>query len=203
MAESDDDTRFLKGSDLAKLLAGKERATRTFQIEGRLAGQDLCVRALSLDESEQANSEAIKHLSARCNWTREDFFNDSGAAIYHQEVRLQIIARALVSPKDTSRTFAKDADEARKILEPDEVLAIFEVYCEFQEERSPIRRAKTWAEVEAAADALGKGLTSVESLPRYDSTTLRAIITSLVAWARTRTRPSSSDTSPPTDSPDA
>ena len=199
-----DEDRFLKGSDLAKLLAGKQRPTRTFQLEaGRFAGQDLCLRALSLEEAEAANADAIKQLTSRAGWTREDFFNDAGTAIYHQELRLQVIARALVSPRDPSVSFAKDADEARKILEPDEVMAIYEIYAEFQEERSPIRRAKTWAEVEGMADALGKGLISPGSLPRYDSTTLRGIITSLVEWARKRTKPSSSDTSPPTDSPDA
>ena len=60
---------------------------------------------------------------------------------------------------------------------------------------------KTLAEVKEVADALGKGQASMTSLPRYEYTTLRSIITALVDQRATWTMPSSSGISPQTVSP--
>jgi len=55
--------------------------------------------------------------------------------------------------------------------------------------------------VKEVADALGKGLASMTSLPRYEYTTLRSIITALVDQRATWTTANSSGISQPIDSP--
>ena len=114
-------------------------------------------------------------------------------------MRLQVLARAMVDPQDTSKPFAASADELRRHLEADEVSAIFDGSPRSRASRSPLR-GEVSGRGGRDADSLGKGLIAETSLQRYDAPTLRAIVIELVAWARTRTRPNSSDTSPQTSS---
>ena len=200
VAESPLNDPFLKGSPLTKLLGGVQRPHKVFRIGGRLEGVDLALRSVSVEETELAHADAIKRMTSLGGWTRDDFLNDTGEALFAQELRLQLLARALVDPQDPSKTFAQSADELRRYLEADEVVAIFDEFTTFQRSRSPLREAKTLDEVREVADSLGKGLIAETSLQRYDAPTLRVIAIELAAWARKRTRPSSSDTSPPTDS---
>ena len=65
----------------------------------------------------------------------------------------------------------------------------------------PVPLAKTLAEVKEVADALGKGLASMTSLPRYEYASLRLIITALVGQRATWTTENSSGISQPIDSP--
>lgn len=202
MADNTDPLKdpFLKGSPITKLLGGTQRPHKVFRIAGRLEGTDLAVRSISVEEGEVAHADAMKRMTALGGWTREDFLNDVGEALFHQEMRLQVLARAMVDPQDPSKPFAASADELRRHLEADEVSAIFDEFSTFQKSRSPLREAKSLDEVREVADSLGKGLIAETSLQRYDAPTLRAIAIELAAWARTRTRLSSSPTSPPTDS---
>jgi hypothetical protein len=132
---------------------------------------------------------------------REDLIGDAGDAVLNLEVMVQILARALVDPDRTDAPFAADAAELRRCFDVDEVRACFDEYTAHALERSPFRHLKTLAEVREVADALGKGLTQPTSLQRFDTTTLRLIITSLVERAARWTTPNSSATTPPTDSP--
>ncbi len=200
MADSPLNDPFLKGSPITKLLGGTTRPHKVFRISGRLEGYDLAVRAISVEETEIAHAEAIKRMTSLGGWTREDFLNDTGEALFSQELRLQILARAMVDPQDANRAFAQSADELRRYLEADEVSAIFDEFTVFQRSRSPLREARSLEEVREVADSLGKGLIAETSLQRYDAPTLRAIAIELAAWARARTRPSSSATSPQTSS---
>ena len=134
-------------------------------------------------------------------WQREDLIGDAGDAVLNLEVMVQILARALIDPDRTDAPFAADAAELRRCFDVDEVRACFDEYTAHALERSPFRHLKTLAEVREVADALGKGLTQPTSLQRFDTTTLRAIITSLVERAARWTTPSSSATTPPIDSP--
>jgi hypothetical protein len=121
--------------------------------------------------------------------------------VLNLEVMVQILARALVDPDRTDAPFAADAAELRRCFDVDEVRACFDEYTAHALERSPFRHLKTLAEVREVADALGKGLTQPTSLQRFDTTTLRLIITSLVDRAARWTTPNSSATTPPIDSP--
>jgi len=187
-------------------MAGRERPTRRFTVEVvRESGPEsiaLAVRTLSAHEQEQAHAEAIKWLVGTGGWQREDLIGDAGDAVLNLEVMVQILARALVDPDKTDTPFAADAAELRRCFDVDEVRACFDEYTAHALERSPFRHLKTLAEVREVADALGKGLTQPTNLQRFDTTTLRLIITSLVDRAARWTTASSSATTPPIDSPD-
>ena len=197
-------TDHFKGSKLSRLMAGRERPTRRFTVEVvRESGPEsiaLAVRTLSAHEQEQAHAEAIKWLVGTGGWMREDLIGDAGDAVLNLEVMVQILARALVDPDRTDAPFAADAAELRRCFDVDEVRACFDEYTAHALERSPFRHLKTLAEVREVADALGKGLTQPTSLQRFDTTTLRAIIASLVDRAARWTTPNSSATTPPIDS---
>lgn len=205
VADAADPTRdpFLKGSKLAKLCAGRQRPHRVFRLEhGSLASTDLAVRTLTAEETDAAYAATTKRLTERGGWTRDDFLNDAGESTFQLELKVQYIARAMVDPEDPSKPFAANADEVRRQMEPDDINAVFDELTAFQLERSPLRRAKTWAEVEEVADSLGKGLILPTALQRYDNTSLRLTITALVDALRKRTKLNSSDASPPNGSPD-
>ena len=196
--------QFRVGSPLAKLLAGRVRPHKLFSIEiARADGRvtlPLAVRSLTADDAARAHADAIKWLVSTGGWQREDLIGDAGDAILNLEVMVQTLTRALVDPEKPDVAFASDASEVRKFFEVDEIRAVWDEYASWSQERSPFRSLKTLAEVKEVADALGKGQASMTSLPRYEYTTLRSIITALVDQRATWTMPSSSGISPPTDS---
>jgi hypothetical protein len=197
--------QFRVGSPLAKLLAGRVRPHKLFSIEiARNDGRTtlpLAVRSLTADDAARAHADAIKWLVSTGGWQREDLIGDAGDAILNLEVMVQTLTRALVDPEKPDVAFAADAAEVRKFFEVDEIRAVWDEYASWSQERSPFRSLKTLAEVKEVADALGKGQASMTSLPRYEYTTLRSIITALVDQRATWTTANSSATSPPTDSP--
>lgn len=199
--------RFRTGSPLAKLLAGRARPHKSFDLditraEGRTTIR-LAVRALTADDAARAHAEAIKWLVSTGGWHREDLIGDAGDAVLNLEVMVQTLARALVDPEKPDVAFAADAAEVRRHFEVDEIRACWDEYMAWSQERSPFRSLKTLEEVREVADALGKGQASSTSLPRFDTASLRAIITTLVAQRATWMTASSSGTSPPSDSPDS
>lgn len=113
---------------------------------------------------------------------------------------MQLLSRALRDGNDPTRTFAESADELRKTLEADEVAALFEHLLDYQEERSPLSRARSWEEVEALLVAVGKGLAPGTSLNSCDSASLRFMLRELAARWVMLMKPPSSDTSLPSDS---
>ena len=197
--------QFRVGSPLAKLLAGRVRPHKLFSIEiARSDGRvtlPLAVRSLTADDAARAHADAIKWLVSTGGWQREDLIGDAGDAILNLEVMVQTLTRALVDPEKPDVAFASDASEVRKFFEVDEIRAVWDEYASWSQERSPFRSLKTLAEVKEVADALGKGQASMTSLPRYEYTTLRSIITALVDQRATWTMPSSSGISPQTVSP--
>jgi len=199
--------RFRTGSPLAKLLAGRARPHKSFELEiTRAEGRTtirLAVRALTADDAARAHAEAIKWLVSTGGWHREDLIGDAGDAVLNLEVMVQTLARALVDPEKPDVAFAADAAEVRRHFEVDEIRACWDEYMAWAQERSPFRSLKTLEEVREVADALGKGQASSTSLPRFDTASLRAIITTLVAQRATWMTANSSGTSPPSDSPDS
>jgi hypothetical protein len=196
---------FLKGSKLSRLLAGRSRPVRRFDLEvvreGSPESLKLAVRTLSTEETLRAQSEATAWL-LKVGWSREDLFGDAGNSAQNLETMVRILAVALVDPDNAEAPFAKDADELRRCFDADEIRACFDEYNAHVTERSPFRFLKSLAEAREVADALGKGLTLPTNLPRFDTTSLRLIISSLAERATQPTTPNSSGTSPPTGSPD-
>lgn len=196
--------RFLKGSRLAKLLAGRARPHRVFTLEVvRDAGPEaiiLAVRAVSAEEQATAQADAVRWLTSTGGWSREDLLSETGDAMLNLAVMCEVLSRSLVCHDAPDQQFAASSAEIRRVFEVDEIRACFEEFAAFQRERSPFRHMKSLAEVREVADALGKGLISPTNLPRYDSTTLRDIITTLVARGASAMTESSSATSPPTGS---
>ena len=199
------------GSHLAQLLGGYAPPRRKFEIELQRADAAgapvtvravIAVRALSVQETEEAHAEAIKWLVGQGAHQREDLLGDNGDSVLNLELMTQLLARALMHPDRTREPFAKDAAALRSTLFADEIEACFREYTAFQAERSPLRGLRSADELKEIVAALGKGQTSQINLLRFDVTSLRSIITSLAAQVSTLTRPSSSDTSSPSPSLD-
>jgi hypothetical protein len=197
--------QFRVGSPLAKLLAGRVRPHKLFSIEiARNDGRTtlpLAVRSLTADDAARAHADAIKWLVSTGGWQREDLIGDAGDAILNLEVMVQTLTRALVDPEKPDVAFAAEAAEVRRFFEVDEIRAVWDEYATWSQERSPFRSLKTLSEVKEVADALGKGLASMTSLPRYEYASLRLIITALVGQRATWTTENSSAISQPIDSP--
>ena len=193
-------------SPLAKALAGKVAFKRIRAETGRLAELDLAVRSLPQGEIAAALRAALKYLVEECGWSEELLFTELGEDVHDTESQVQVLARCLVVPPATGETgtstpascqpFANSADELRTFLEPDEVGFLFREFSRFQEERSPISRARSDEEVVAFVDALGKGMIPISRLRSCDNASLLDIASELAERLTTSTKPSSSDTSP-------
>lgn len=175
------------------------RAVKVIEFDGcgqRLRGIPLALRTLSADENLRVRAAARKWLCEECGFT-EDFLasTEDGEATTGFEVKVRTIALALVEPAAPHRPVAKDADELRVMLDADEVMALFELFVDWVQERSPISSAKTAEEVSALVDAMGKGTQPTQRLNGYDSASLRSIAKELAARLRTLTNSPSSDTS--------
>lgn len=206
LASDDPLARYVKDvrSPLSRLLGQAPLALKAIEgfegASGRFRGTPLAVRALSGDDQERATAEAAKHLVATCGFERADLYTEIGEGLFTYEVKVQLLARALYVPGPSPVPFAASAEELRRLLEPDEVAELFERFLDWQEERSPLRRARSWEEVESFLEALGKGWTAPTSLSSYDAASLRFMLRELaVRWVKL-TKPPSSDTLPPNDS---
>lgn len=162
----------------------------------------LAVRAISVEETEEAHAEAVKYLTTKGGHTREDFITSQGDSIMEVELMTQVLARALMDHDDLRAPFAKDAAALRGMLFTDEIEACFREYSAWQAERSPIRALRSADELREVVDALGKGRVERTSLLRFDVISLTDIALSLADRVQKQTRPSSSDTSPPSESPE-
>lgn len=176
------------------------RAVKLVEFDGcgqRFRGIPLALRTLNADENLRVRAEALKWLSSSCGFS-EDYLvgTTNGESLTEFEVKVRSIALALVEPAPPHRAVAKDADELRVMLDADEVSALFELYLDWVQERSPISAARTAEEVASVVDALGKGTMPRSRLSGYDSFSLRSIAIELAARLRTQTSSPSSPTSP-------
>lgn len=188
-------------SPLAKALGERVPCKVVEVLRGRLAGVPMAVRALSNGEIQRATIEARKHLLAE-GWESEDLFTELGESVFNMETAVRILAAALIVPPGGDAVKAPEAqrltsgpDQVRALLEPDEITLLFQEFCAWQEERSPLSRAKTLEEVEDLIEALGKGQAPSSRLNAFDPSSLKSIICGLAARLMSATRPPSSPTS--------
>lgn len=171
---------------------------------GRFAGKRIAVRALSAHERVQAFSEAFKFLTRECGFEREDLYVGRGAEVLDFEAMVRALAFGLVVPAaskgEQPRQLVKNADEVRRKFEDDEINVLFNHLIEYSASRSPLQASQSWEEVEGFLTALGKGLASKTSLSRFAVATLRFMLHELACRHFSPTKPSSSDTSTPSDS---
>lgn len=191
-----------KRSPLQRFLGERVPCKPVEILRGRLAGIPAAVRALSSAEIQRATLDATKYLTAE-GWEKEDFFTELGESVFNMETAVRILAAALIVPPAAAETKAAEAvpltsgpDQVRALLEPDEITLLFQEFCAWQEERSPLSRAKTLAEVEDLIEALGKGQVSISRLNAFDPSSLKNIIYELAVQRMSATRRPSSPTSP-------
>ena len=163
----------------------------------------VAARALAVKELEEAHAEAVKWLVGVGGHQREDLISNTGDSVMELEVMTQLLARALMDPDKPREAFAKDVASLRETFFSDEIEACFREYSAFQAERSPLRGIRSAEELREVVEALGKGQTSQINLLRFDAISLRSITLSLADRVSKLTRPSSSDTSPPSPLPEA
>lgn len=190
-----------KRSGLAKALGAGAIPVRVLDgLRGRLEGVAVAVRALPLGEVQKATAAAIRYLTEECGFKEEHLYTELGEGVLDAETKVQLLARALVEPDVPTQTLASSVEELRALLEPDEVSLLFNEFVAWQEERSPLSRAKSWEEVESFVEALGKGRAPTTRLNAYDSSSLRFMLTELAYLHFSPTSPPSSDTSPSSES---
>lgn len=171
-------------------------------LRGRLAGMPVALRALSTAEIQKATVEAKKYLTAE-GWEAEDLFTELGESTFNMETAVRVLAVALIVPPSADEMkpgevarLTSGPDQVRAMLEPDEITLLFQEFCAWQEERSPLSRAKSWEEVEDLIEALGKGQVSISRLNAFDPSSLKNIIFELAVQRMSATRPPSLPTSP-------
>lgn len=167
---------------------------------GRLRGVPLGLRTLSAEEQQRLRADAVKWLTRECGYT-DDFLvgTTDGAAAIELETKVRTVALALVEPGGDHAPLAKSADDMRALLDADEVIALFEMFLDWVQERSPITSARAVEEVRSLCDALGKGTMPLARLNGYDSVSLRIIASELVARLRPLTSLPSLHTQPSSD----
>jgi len=170
----------------------------------RLDGVPLALRTLTAGEDLRVRAEAHAYLVQRLKLSEDAVgYSDAGRAMLDFEVKLRTITLALVEPSGHTPVCANakgeaDADEARTLLESNEIAALFELFVDWTNERSPLQ-SKTAEEVDAIVDALGKATMPLSALNGFDAATLRSIARAQAARQRAQTSSRSSDTSPSSD----
>lgn len=189
-------------SPLAKAIGERVPAKTVTLDRGRLAGVPMALRSLSAGALQQASRDALKYLT-ETGWRDEHLFTELGKSALNTETAVRILAAALVVPPaaDTGKVsdlemFTSGPDQVRALLEPDEITLLFNEFCGWQEERSPISRAKSWEEVEDFVEALGKGAVPTSRLLSFDTSSLCFMLREVAARWTTATRRPSSGTSP-------
>jgi len=181
-------------------------AVKVIEFDGcgaRLRGVPLALRTLTAGESIRVRTDAHAYLTRQCALSEDAVgYSDAGRALHEFETKLRTIALALVDPSTglpvcVNAKNEADADEARTLLESDEIAGLFELFVDWTNERSPIQ-SKTAEEVEDLIEALGKATMPMSSLNGYDAATLRCIARALVGRLRAQTNSLSSPTSPST-----
>jgi len=168
---------------------------------GRLRGVPIALRTLTAGESIKVRTDAHAYLTRQCGLSEDAVgYSDAGRALHEFETKLRTIALALVDPSTGAPVCVNakgeaDADEARTLLESDEVAGLFEMFVDWTNERSPIQ-SKTAEEVEALIEAMGKATMPLSSLNGYDDATLRFIARALVGRLQAQTSSRYSPTSP-------
>ncbi len=186
---------------LSRLIGDGDRPSKTVTFPGErgaAAGAKVTLWNLTDHESRTARLEAIKYLVDVCKLSELHLAHDP--ALADEEVKTQLLWRALRDPDEPLRPFASTVNKLRVHLTPDEREALFAAYLEFVDERSPIRRIRSDEELDGLAEALGKGETGEITLSSYDTASLRTIVRELASRCRRLTRRLSSGTSSPIES---
>ena len=196
---------------LSQMLGGYMPPRRRFELDVQRCDAEgapvvvhlqLAVRALSVEEMEQSHADAVKWLVGVGGHQREDLITSNGDSVVELEMMTQVLARALMDPDKPREPFAKDAKALRETFYPDEIETCFREFSAFDAERSPLRRLRSADDLAEVVEALGKGQTSQINLLRFDVISLRSIALSLADRVARQTRPSFSDTSQPSASPE-
>lgn len=167
---------------------------------GRLRGVPIALRTLTAGESIKVRTDAHAYLTRQCALSEDAVgYSDAGRALHEFETKLRTIALALVDPSTGAPVCVNakgeaDADEARTLLESDEIAGLFELFVDWTNERSPLQ-SKTAEEVEGLIEAMGKATMPLSSLNGYDAATLRFIARALVGRLQAQTNSRSSPTS--------
>lgn len=194
---------FLKGSRLAKLVGVQARATRTFNdfpgCGGRFQGVTFALWALTADEVSRSLATAYAWCRETAKWSEESLLVGDGKAVLTMASKAHQLALSLRDPDDTLKPLASDGADVLRLMEPDEIGAMYERFLDWQQERSPLQHIPA-GEVESFVEALGKGWTHPTSLASCDSASLRYMLLYTAKALHSQTRAPSSDTSPASDS---
>jgi hypothetical protein len=149
---------------------------------------------LSKGELGRIRIATIRYLQETCKLTEVHLANDTSLA--EEEFKTQLLFEACRDAKEPKRRWFRSDNAVRDFLEPDECEALFQAYLDFVDERSPLKKIRSDAELDKIVSALGKDATARTLLNSYDSVSLRSIARELAIRLITLTNKSFWNTSP-------
>jgi hypothetical protein len=173
------------------LIINDQRPIRVIVFPGERGKQhnlSVGIWCLSRHELAEAEREAAKYLQDICKVS--DAQLAVGTSLAEEEIKVQLLFRALRDPKEPTRQFFKEIMHLRTRLYADEITALYSAYLEFVEERSPLRKCVSSEEIDQLVDSLGKGLPANSVLSFYDTSSLKNIVEELAARLVTQMRAS-------------
>lgn len=162
------------------------------------------LRALTVEEVQTAAIDATKELTDRFKLSESLLFTSIADEMRDISSKVHILARSMTHAEAPHERLFKGPNELRAALEADELHALFELYMDWQRERSPVSSAKSLDDVMGVVEAMGKGMAPSSALNGYDAATLRYIVTVLAqerqALLTASTSTDSSSTPPQSES---
>jgi hypothetical protein len=175
------------GSYMAKLVGNGQRPIRISTLpEDRFGGAPIGIWNLMQYETQQARLDAIKWIQEICKIPDSALLADSSLAV--EETHNQILFRCLRNPNDPAKPAFGNVGEIRTLLTPDERESLHDQYLDFVQERSPLKKLRSIAEVDELVAAMGKGSLGRQWIASYDIVSLRSITLSLAERCETLIR---------------
>lgn len=170
---------------------------------GRWEGFTFGLRALTVDEVQHAAVDAVKELTGKFGMSESLLFTSVSEEMRDISSKVHILYRALVDATAPHERLFPTPDKLRAALEPDELHGLFEMFMDWQRERSPLSSAQNLDAVLREVEALGKGMAPPSVLNGCDAGTLRYIVTVLAQEKAARLTASMSEDSSSTSPPNA
>jgi len=169
------------------LIINDQRPIRVIAFPGERGKQhnlSVGIWCLSRHELAEAEREAAKYLQDICKVS--DAQLAVGTSLAEEEIKVQLLFRALRDPREPTRQFFKEIMHLRTRLYADEITALFRAYLDFTEERSPLRSMVSSEELDQLVDSLGKGQAAGFVLNCFDTSLLKNIVRELAVRLATQ-----------------
>lgn len=193
MDRRDDDERSGLASFGMRALGSAKRPCKVVAWPGRA---DLRVGLWVVRDEEMASARAKAQQFVTDELRLDALKLSLDESTYREELDRQTLLYALRHPEAHDEAFFADADELREVLDADTRQCLMQLYNDFVDERSPIRKATDDDQVRRLVAAVGKEQSESSLLSYYDRGSLARIAIAQAAELIRLTRESFSSTGP-------